>query len=209
MTPEDIHLGMAAVWLKVQPGGYGLVTRVPVRVIAVSDQRIRIELTTKAGDRVQRSVRPSSLRFPDRAEAAAVNELIRDDARAGMILTSVTRLLGQYAFTPNDEAELQEAVAKVIDTAKIGVRVDREVIAERGRYDIALRPIDAMFPLVILELKVTGSAPAVERQAQRYALTAGVAAVAVVTTSNRLASQLRSGELGGKPFGVIALRTMP
>ncbi|MDB4957616.1 MAG: hypothetical protein JWO36_5185, partial [Myxococcales bacterium] len=63
---------------------------------------------------------------------------------------------------------------------------------------------------LVLELKVKGSAPAVERQAQRYALTDGVDAVAIVTTSQRLARELLrvGGEtLGGKPFAVITLRT--
>jgi hypothetical protein len=63
---------------------------------------------------------------------------------------------------------------------------------------------------VVLELKLAASAPAVERQAQRYAGAPDVDAVVVVTTSQRLAHEPRRAgatELGGKPFGVIALRS--
>jgi hypothetical protein len=62
----------------------------------------------------------------------------------------------------------------------------------------------------VLELKLAASAPAVERQAQRYAAAADVDAVVVVTTSQRLAHELRragADKLGGKQFGVIALRS--
>ena len=117
-------------------------------------------------------------------------------------------VLCRYVFAPTNEADLQAQVATALTAA--GVEVDREVIAERGRYDLLVR---TRGECVVLELKVSGSAPAVERQAQRYALTDGIDAVAVVTTSARLARELeRPGEalgvdtLGGKPFAVIALR---
>jgi hypothetical protein len=70
---------------------------------------------------------------------------------------------------------------------------------------------------LVLELKVTGSAEAAERQAQRYAQDEGVDAVVVVTSSQKLARQLMApgdvgqaplNALGGKPFAVIALRAM-
>ncbi len=70
---------------------------------------------------------------------------------------------------------------------------------------------------LVLELKVAGTAEAAERQAQRYAQDGGVDAVVVVTSSQRLARQLMApgdakqaslNELGGKPFAVIALRSM-
>lgn len=116
----------------------------------------------------------------------------------------IRSLLAKYRFTPLNEADLQAQVATALVVA--GVEVDREVIAERGRYDLLVRTRGAC---VVLELKITGSAPAVERQAQRYALTAGIDAVVVVTTSNRLAGELSRPDgdtLGGKPFAVIALR---
>src|SRR5690349_598371 len=117
---------------------------------------------------------------------------------------AIRDVLGQYAFAPTNEADLQLQIANVLGVH--GIEVDREVIAERGRYDLLVRLTRAR---VVLELKVTGSAPAVERQAQKYALTDGVDAVAVVTTSNRLAHALQRPDgntLGGKPFAVIALR---
>lgn len=119
-------------------------------------------------------------------------------------LEVVRSILARYTFTPVDEADLQRQVAAVLAAA--GVDADREVLAEHGRYDLLVRADGAR---VVLELKVSGSAPAVERQAQRYALTEDVDAVAVVTTSNRLANELLRPEadtLGGKPFAVIVLR---
>jgi hypothetical protein len=126
--------------------------------------------------------------------------------RVGAILVLVRALLERYAFTPLNEADLQAQLVKALALGGPGLQVDREVLADRGRYDVLVR----MHGLsIVLELKVTGSAPAVERQAQRYALTDGIDAVAVVTTSNRLARELARPEgetLGGKPFAVIALR---
>lgn len=113
--------------------------------------------------------------------------------------------LGRYAFTPKDEASLQLQVAEVL-AAMTGVAIEREVVAARGRYDILIR-IDGV--VIVLELKVKGSANEVERQAQRYALTEGINGVAVVTTQKRLAlsiEALGASMLGGKPFAVIALR---
>lgn len=123
-------------------------------------------------------------------------------------LDFIRSTLERYTFKPLSEADLQAQVAAALAAA--GVEVNREVLAERGRYDILARTRGAR---VVLELKLRASAPAVERQAQRYALTADVDAVAVVTTSARLARELeRPGHalgvdtLGGKPFAVIALR---
>lgn len=122
------------------------------------------------------------------------------------VIELIGRLLRRYAFTPQNEADLQAQVSDAL--VAVGLDVDREVIAERGRYDLLVRSLGAS---IVLELKVTGSAPAVERQAQRYALTAGIDAVLVVTTSNRLGHELtRPGlpaTLGGKPFSVIVLRS--
>lgn len=121
-----------------------------------------------------------------------------------LAIDRIRGLLNAYTFAATNEADLQAQVATVLVLA--GVEVDREVLAAGGRYDILARTLGAR---VVLELKVTGSAGAVERQAQRYAMTDDVDAVAVVTTSNRLANELRrptGGTLGRKPFGVIALR---
>lgn len=110
-----------------------------------------------------------------------------------------------HVFTPQNEADLQDQVVGVlIDMA--GVSVEREVVAGASRYDLLVRIDDIK---LVLELKVQGSAAAVERQAQRYALADGVDAVVVVTTKRALAArilQVGGAELGGKPFAVIALR---
>lgn len=118
------------------------------------------------------------------------------------LLKQMRTVLDAHAFPSNNEAELQAMVLHVLEVALYDCV--RELAAERGRYDVHVTH-DGF--AIVLELKVKGSAGAVERQAQRYALTEGVDAVVLVTTSNRLAAQLRAGTLGGKPFTVIALRT--
>lgn len=127
------------------------------------------------------------------------------------IFADVRRWLEAYAFRVNNESELQAQVTEVLESHAGDLRIQREVIAERGRYDILVeRTVQGETQRVVLELKVTGIAEAVERQAQRYALTNGIDAVAVVTTSQRLARQITQGGssmLGGKPFTVISLRT--
>ena len=121
------------------------------------------------------------------------------------VLDAIKAHLASYAFTPIHEADLQEQLTIALSTMA-DVQIDREVLAARGRYDLLVRAADVR---IVLELKVSGSAPAVERQAQKYALTDGIDAVAVVTTSNRLARELAfpdGNTLGGKPFAVIRLR---
>lgn len=123
-----------------------------------------------------------------------------------MTIASIAELLGQYVFRPTDERQLQDMIATVLVRADLGV--DREVQAGNGRYDLLVAVPGT--GRVVIELKLAASAPSVERQAQRYAASPDVAAVVVVTTSQRLANELRragSDELGGKPFGVIALRS--
>lgn len=124
------------------------------------------------------------------------------------VIASIRKALAGYVFRVQSEADLQEQVSSVLATYSIEHRC--EVISGASRFDILVTPG------VVIELKLRASAASVERQAQRYALLPEVAAVAVVTTSARLAANLaeptRDGlpplaSLGGKPFHVIALRT--
>lgn len=126
--------------------------------------------------------------------------------------------LGRYVFRVPSEAALQAQVASVL-AAVPGLHIDTEVRREGGRFDLLVRytaPGEFYQTSIVIELKVKGSAAAVERQAQRYAKMDDVDAVAVVTTSNRLhAALMAPGDvgqapvptLGGKPFYVIVLRT--
>jgi len=126
----------------------------------------------------------------------------------------------------NDEADLQSQVAAVLETCG-HFRISREVrvIEVRGRYDILVEvlgvgrgsPVQLHGPRLVLELKIGGTAEAAERQAQRYAQDKDVDAVVVVTSSQKLARWLMAtveggkealNELGGKPFSVIALRSV-
>lgn len=123
---------------------------------------------------------------------------------ARRVVRELDKQLAAYRFTPNNERDLQEQILDVLSTQK-NLIVREEVRARTGRYDIQVETLGVR---VVLELKVTGSPSEVERQAQRYALEGDVDAVAVVTTSNRLARAIgRHDTLGGKPFAVVALRS--
>lgn len=116
--------------------------------------------------------------------------------------------LGMYTFRARSEAELQGLVSRVLERVP-GAVVYREVRTSSGRLDL-LVTLDGH--RIVIELKLRSSVAVVERQAQRYALMPTVDVVCVVTTSSRLAIQLQQsaidGQLGGKPFYALALRTM-
>lgn len=131
-------------------------------------------------------------------------------------MANLRKVLQEYVYRCRSEAELQAQVVHVISQRLSAWHVDTEVRQGAGRFDIALNGpwssgnYDPARPrgLLVLELKVKSSAAKVEAQAQRYALMPEVSAVVVVTTSSRLASQLSDAEtMGGKPFGVVALRS--
>lgn len=125
-------------------------------------------------------------------------------------LKLVRERLEKYVFRPTNEADLQSQVFTVL-AEETRFKISREVVAARGRYDLFVwYSGDSQRPTaLVLELKLAGSPASVERQAQRYALTEGVDIVAVVTTSIRLGRRLleQPAQLGGKPFGVVVLRT--
>lgn len=122
----------------------------------------------------------------------------------------ISDALWPYVFRVPSEAAFQAQVAGVLAAAP-GLHIDTEVRREGGRFDLLVRHSVAgeCYPAsIVLELKVKGSAAAVERQAQRYARMEGVDAVGVVTTSSRLAAALRGPPtLGGLPFFVLNVRT--
>lgn len=129
------------------------------------------------------------------------------------IMDSIALTLGRYVFRPATEHALQAQVADILthDLATNNLTITREVATPGGRYDILVTIDTGRAPLnIVLELKLSASAPAVERQASRYAASTDVSAVMVVTTSQRLANELRragSDQLGDKPFVVFALRS--
>lgn len=123
------------------------------------------------------------------------------------VFALVRGALDARAYVTRLEEHLQEHVAEVLRGVS-GIEVSTEVIDAGGRFDVVVRTSGAQPIRVVRELKVRASVAAVERQAQRYAMSHGVDGVAVVTTSRRLARQLADmRELGGKPFSAIALRS--
>lgn len=135
-----------------------------------------------------------------------------EDLRAAdrlLALTEIKEALARYVFRPQNEDDLQAQVFVVL-SGNPRLKCEREVLAKSGRYDVLVRHTGEHFvTTIVLELKLSGSAATVERQAQRYALTDGIDAVGVVTTSIRLGRRLLEGgdSLGGKPLHVIVLRT--
>lgn len=129
----------------------------------------------------------------------------------GVMLTQIRAVLAGCVCRATNEAALQEMVATVLEERIKPYRmtISREVIVNGGRFDILVE--NCVGVRLVLELKMKGGAAAAERQAMRYANYSDVDGVAIVTTSNRLAHELRRvsnpDTLGGKPFDVIALRT--
>ncbi len=123
------------------------------------------------------------------------------------VFALVRRALDGRVYVAGREELLQEHVAAAL-RARGEVDVSTEVIDAGGRFDIVVATRGDSPVRVVLELKIRAAVAAVERQAQRYALSHGVDGVAVVTTSRRLARQLDDMRtLGGKPFTAIALRS--
>lgn len=101
-------------------------------------------------------------------------------------IAAIRSALAGYVFRVRSEAELQDAVCKVLGDLGHGT-FRREAVVDGGRCDIIFR---IHHVTVVIELKFKASAASVERQAQRYALMPDVDAVLVVTTSRRLAVEL-------------------
>lgn len=121
-----------------------------------------------------------------------------------------TRLAG-YRFRATDEHTFQGQISTALDG--IGIKHECEVALGADRFDIVIRVADSM---IVLELKVKGSAAAVERQAQRYLNNPEVDAVVIVSTSRRLIAGIAIGTMPGpardgrsirKPLAAIAART--
>lgn len=223
MTVDELQAGQVVIWKYAPRGGYGREVPVHARVLKVGKFRVQLEVLTKANQPKRISVMPNRL-DPPMPEMSEL-ESLRDRA-IRIKMSSISKVLGNYMFTVNNEDELQKAVVRVLELsdsrATVGMTAQREVKASFGRYDILLEspsrvnwsaarhdevshPEDGI--RIVLELKVKSGAAALERQSQRYALTPGISAVMLVTTSPQLAAQVTTGMLGGKPFGVIALRT--
>lgn len=127
-------------------------------------------------------------------------------------IADVRRVLGSFIWRSISEDDLQRQLAEILDTAgsarprETRIEVVREHVIKVGRLDLMLRIGGVR---LAVEVKISGSPGDVERQAQRYALSDEVDAVIVATTRRVLAGRIAGSDtLGGKPFGVVILRTM-
>lgn len=139
--------------------------------------------------------------------------------RALLALQKVRDVLSKFTFAGYNEEQIQRQVLLSLGMAKSfgedAIEVlGSEVVVDGGRFDILVDvTVGKAVIRIVLELKVKGTAAAAERQSQRYAQADGIDAVALLTTSSKLARDLAIGQeaavhqtLGGKPFGVIYLR---
>lgn len=62
MTLVDLAPGMFVTWIHEQRGGYGFAIPVDAVVVKVCKNRVRIEVPLRDGRRVERVVKPESLR---------------------------------------------------------------------------------------------------------------------------------------------------
>jgi hypothetical protein len=62
MPLSELVPGQAVSWIYVPRGGYGFSTPVDAVVVKVGKARVRIEVSLRNGRRVQRFVKPESLR---------------------------------------------------------------------------------------------------------------------------------------------------
>lgn len=112
-----------------------------------------------------------------------------------MTMGEIAALLRAHAFTANDEAELQRAIAEVLTGA--GVEHQREArLTARDRIDFLVGRIG-------LEVKVDGALAAVTRQLHRYAQLPEIDGLLLVTTRPQHRAAPR--DLCGKPVGVVLL----
>jgi predicted nucleic acid-binding protein len=108
--------------------------------------------------------------------------------------------LTSHRYSASTEAELQSAIAKVLDG--IGYHVKREhVLSPRDRIDFYTVLPDGT--RVGIEVKIKGSAPRLALQIHRYAESVTIDAIILATTSVRLMSIPR--EMAGKPVYPVRL----
>lgn len=111
---------------------------------------------------------------------------------------AVAAALRGYRFPVAVESDLQLAIESVLSSAGVGrVRREYELGRAHGRIDFYLPDIRCG-----VELKCEGSPASVRRQLMRYATSAEIDALVLVTTRARLAASL--DVLNGKPVAVVA-----
>lgn len=108
------------------------------------------------------------------------------------VMTLADRI-AEHRYTVNNEAELQAAIADVLDAA--GQREHRLTDTERP---------DFLIDGIAIECKVAGTQIAALRQCQRYARHDDVQAVLLVTT--KAAHDAGIHTLGSKPFHTLIVK---
>lgn len=116
-------------------------------------------------------------------------------------LSELCALLGRCSFRVTCEADLQRAIAGVLERA--GLEVVREVeLGDAGRVDLLLP--GGAGGAVGIEVKIAGSAEAVLRQVARYAASGRVGGLLVA--SSRVQATFEPCSLSGVPVASVWCR---
>lgn len=97
-----------------------------------------------------------------------------NDSAVAMVVRRICVALPRYAYRFNDEKQLHEGIARVLELESIGFA--REYVAGDDRFDFLCEEH------VVIEAKVEGSLSAALRQAERYCRQDQVQAVIVVSS---------------------------
>lgn len=118
---------------------------------------------------------------------------VRD--RTTQTVNTIADCVDHHAFHHPTEDDLQAGIADALRQA--GLTTDREVrLSDHDR-------IDLLVDRVGIEVKTNGSATAAYRQCQRYAHSARLSALVLITT--RAAHTNLPPTVGGKPLTVLPL----
>lgn len=142
---------------------------------------------------------------------------------------AIRSLLRSHVYIATSEHQLQAQVLRALapltrlgplQAAEVTAEVTAEVPVNGGRLDVLVTYVTGLSATarVGLELKVGGSAAAVERQVMRYAMGGDVDAIGMVSTSSALTLKVGHGfrwtgalsqvsTFGGLPFFVVPLRS--
>lgn len=144
-----------------------------------------------------------------RAQVESVLAALRGEAIAPTSELSLTRFVERRLTAAGIEFKAEVVLSRTRDEAQESLTIDMTSRQETVRLPKirAVDRIDFMVGKVGLELKIKGSWPEVARQLDRYAASADIGALVLVTSRRRLASNWPL-ELRGKPFFTIHVGTL-
>lgn len=114
-----------------------------------------------------------------------------------MQVADIVQAVKAYRFHYSNEKELQEAVARALETAKIPFEREKALPEDFGTIDFLVAG------RIGVEIKIKGSPSAVTRQLLRYLKYEGISELVLVTGRAKLGNL--PGEILGKKLTVVTL----